>query len=298
MASEAKSGFPSIPDDSTVIETSAMLLEHVEELPAGTTGALAFGDEGLILIENKRICWAIATHMRRRLTDILCQQRSPPLPREMMEDVFRRCKKQSVPFGEMLVSSGLVTEGGLRAALERHNGEAVARISCVHVKPTHYTGHTKSGYDPRFVFTPTELMASIAMRKDDQRKVVARTHLGEVLVPDATGFAFVREAWSPRPLLVTVQRDSPVRLSEVQSIAKWAFSLFDVTTVFDPRTAMASATWCSSTALVAWREGEISYAAACSTRPASTLLMKKLAQRLEARTPSTSFPTAHSVEGA
>jgi hypothetical protein len=298
MPSQAKSGFPSIPDDSDVLETSATLLEHIEDLPSGTTGALAFGDDGLVLIENRRICWAIATHMRRRLTDILCQQRSPPLPREMMEDVFRRCKKQSVPFGEMLVSSGLVTEAGLRAALERHNGEAVARISCAYVKPTHYTVHSKSGYDPRFVFTPTELMASIAMRKDDQRKVVARAHLGEMLVPDATGFAFVREAWSPRPLLVAVQRDSPVRLNEVQSIAKWAISLFDVTTVFDPCTAIASATWCSSTSLVAWREGEIAYAAACSTRPASTLLMKKIAQRLEARGQSASPPTSHSVEGA
>ncbi len=298
MASEAKSGFPSIPDDSDVIDTATSLLDHIEDLPAGTTGALAFGDEGLVLIENKRICWAIATHMRRRLTDILCQQRSPPLPREMMEDVFRRCKKQSVPFGELLVSSGLVTEVGLRAALERHNGEAVARISCFHVKPTHYTSHSKSGYDPRFVFTPTELMASIAMRKDDQRKVVARTHLGEVMVPDATGFAFVREPWSPRPLLVAVQRDSPVRLSEVHAIAKWATSLFDVTTVFDPQTAIASATWCGSTALVSWREGEISYAAVCSTRPASTLLMKKLALRLEARTQSASATTARTVEGS
>ncbi len=297
MASEFKSLFPSIPDDSDAMESAAALLEHVEDLPAGTTGALAYGEDGLILIENRRICWAIAAHMRRRLTDILCQQRSPPLPRELMEDVFRRCKKQSVPFGEMLVSSGLVTEGGLRAALELHNGEAVARISCVHVKPTHYTVHTKSSYDPRFVFTPTELMASIAARKDDQRKAVARTHLSEVLVPDAIGFAFVRDPWSSRPLLLAVQRDSPLRLSEAHAVAKWAIGLFDVVSVFDSKTSLATATWCGSTALVTWRKDEIGYAAACSTRPASSLLMKKLAQRLEASRPSSLLPRPHSAEG-
>ncbi|MFT3923874.1 MAG: hypothetical protein QM778_15180 [Myxococcales bacterium] len=263
------------------------LLEHIESMPATATGVLSFGDDGVILLQNRRICWAVAANMHKRLTDILCQQKNPPLPRTAMEDLFRQCKEGGKPIGEALVSSGLLSEGQLRRALSAHTGEAVGRIARARRRPTGFLPHTKTGYDARFVFQAVELLASVAASQQPEVAASAHERLQQTLVAGATGFAFSRHEQLGIPMVLAVDPACELRVAEALEIGSWSTRLFDVTTFFEPGTSVASATWCSNTAIVTWRDSRVSYAAVCSSRPASTLLLSQLAKRARTHDSST-----------
>jgi hypothetical protein len=281
MTSDFLPGITSLASNALLLHATLELLREVEALPSGATGALTFGEDGLILIENKRVCWAVARDMEQRLTDILCEQREPSLPRTTMEALYRRCKEEGRRFGETLVSSGVVSELDLRAALERHTCEAIIRLAQRHVvKPTRFARHAKHGYDPRFVFTTTELLASLAGRRRSELASAARAQLAELLVPDATGFAFLRDARSSKPMIIAVGRGCELDVATALDFAGWATNLFDVASFVDPAVSIASGTFSERMALVSWREGEIGFVAVCYTRPASTLLFNRLARRL------------------
>jgi hypothetical protein len=274
-------GITSVASNALLLSSTLQLLQEVEALPSGATGALAFGEQGLILIENKRVCWAIARDMERRLTDILCEQREPRLPRAPMEELFRRCKQERRPFGEALVASSLVSEAELRAALERHTCEALLRLaqSCS-AKPTSFARHLKQSYDPRFVFTTAELLASLAGRRRTALATRARSQLAAVLAADTSGFAFLRDPRSERPMLIAVSRGCTLTVSAALEISGWATSLLDVAGFVDPETYLVTGTWCERMALVAWREEEIRYVALCTSRPDSALLLQQLTRGL------------------
>jgi hypothetical protein len=264
------------------VQAAIELLQHVESLPATATGALSFGDDGVVLLQNRRICWAVAADMHKRLTDLLCQQRNPPLQRDAMEALFRQCKSDGKPIGEALVSSGLLSEAELRRALARHNGEAIARIARGRRRSTGFLPHTKTGYDARFVFPAVELLASLSAGLDPALAHQASTQLRETLVAGATGFAFTRDQELGLPVVVAVDQACELRVAETMAVGNWSSRLFEITALFDPSASVAAGTWCSTTGIVTWRDGLVSYVAVCSTRPASTLLMSHLAKRARA----------------
>jgi hypothetical protein len=256
------------------------LLQSVEQLPQGSTGALTFGEDGVILVQNKRICWALSSDMRERLTDILCQQRKPPLSRETVEELFRRCKVNGTPIGEALVSGGHLSQEELRCALMRHNGEAIGRIARVRRAPTKFLPHVKMSYDARFVFSSVELFAVISASGATTLVGAATQHLASTLVPGSTGFAFVRDHERGLPVLLATDPGCELAISEALEIGDWSNRVFDVTTFFDQSTSVVSAAWCKSTSVVSWcAEGSIRCAAVCASRPASTLLVTQLARR-------------------
>src|ERR1700753_1700020 len=117
-----------VPAERGLAVWTLCLLGMIDELPAGATGALRFGEHGIVLVESRKICWAAANNMRVRLTDILCNTATPPVPRDQVEEIARACTKTRRPLGESLVESGLVSETGLKAALRRHTVEAVAHL--------------------------------------------------------------------------------------------------------------------------------------------------------------------------
>lgn len=278
-------GVTSVASNALLLSSTVQLLQHVEALPSGATGALSFGEQGVILIENKRICWAVASDMKQRLTDILCQQTTPPLPRSAVEELVRRCKQDGKPVGEALVESGFVSEVELRAALERHTCEAIVRLAQSNVTPTRFLRHTRHGYDPRFVFSTAELLASLSGTRRTQLGIHARAHLASVLVPDAGGFAYLLDPRSRRPVIIAVDRGCDLAVSAALEIASWASGVFDLASFVDDETHIVTATWCARIQLLAWRQGDVCYAAVCSSRAASALLLSQVGRRL-AREPS------------
>ena len=273
---ESSRVLPSIPASPGLIAGVLRLLAFIDELPPGATGALTFGDHGVILLESRKICWAVSRSMRLRLTDILRNQSTPPLPREAVEEIYRKAKDSGMPLGEALVKGGLVSEAGLRVALFKHNGEAIAHLAGSGVVPVGFVSHTRTGYDPRFSFSPCEVLAMLGSLDDPARAMAAQLELGNTLVEDCFGAAFARGDFASGALVIAVDRQCDVPVADLVEICNWTSGLFDVVHTFDRDASIARATWGSNLALVAWRAKEVAYVGLCSSRAAAARLVSRL----------------------
>ena len=52
------------------------------------------------------MCWAAASNMEHRLTDILRHESDPPLPVATFEAIYEECYRDHIPLGETLVERG------------------------------------------------------------------------------------------------------------------------------------------------------------------------------------------------
>ena len=279
MEVESSRLLPSIRVGPGLIASVLRLLAFIDELPAGATGVLHFGEHGVILIDSRKICWAVASSMRIRLTDILRNQSTPPLPREAVEDIYRNCKDSGRPIGESLVASGLVTEAGLRAALFKHNGEAIAQLARANATPDGFTVHASTGYDPRYSFSACEVLATLGSLDDPARAIAAQFELGSTLVHESSGAAFARNDSTSGSVVIAVDRNCDFPVQDLVEVCNWVAGLFDVARTFDPSACAARATWGGRAALVTWRVKEVGYVGLCASRAAAARLVSQLGQR-------------------
>jgi len=275
-SSKLLSSIPASPDSLAAVQR---LLGYVDDLPSGATGALHFGEHGVILLESRRICWAMARSLRSRLTDILRHQTSPALPREQVERIYKRCIETGTPVGEALVASGLATEVGLRAALFKHNGEALVALALSGIPPHAFVVHSKAGYDPKYAFTASEMLARLGSFDDLGRAASAQLELNQMLVPDSMGAAFARSGAAAGALLIAVSPGCDVPVDDLIGVGNWIAGLLDVARTFDQDTFAARANWGDKAGLVTWRAADVGYVGLCSSRAAAAKLMSSLSER-------------------
>ena len=269
----------SIPANPGLIAAVLRLLDLIDDLPRGATGALHFGDAGMILVESKRICWAVARGMRLRLTEILRRQTTPPLAREAVEEIYRACKDSGTPIGEALVKSGVISEAGLRAALFKHNGEAIVSLAQNGALAERFVRHSRTGYDPKFAFSACEVLAMLGARDDPARAALAQGELGSILVQDSVGAAFVRSGASSGPLVIAADPGCELSVKDLLQACHWVSGLFDVARTFDPEVFAARAALGDRAMLVTWRSKDVEYLGLCSSRPAAARLVSRLSER-------------------
>lgn len=269
----------SIPANPGLIAGVLRLLEVIDDLPSGATGALDFGSEGLVLVQNKKICWAVARTMRVRLTDILRGQTTPPLPREAVEEIYRACKANGTPIGEALVNSNLVSEAGLRAALFKHNGEAIVALAQSGALLHKFVSHSKTGYDPKYAFSPCEVLAMLGARDDPARAAAAQLELANTLVQDTYGAAFVRSSAVAGSMVIAVDRECAFAAADLLEVCNWVSGLFDVAQTFDPEVFAARASLGEKAMLVTWRLRDTGYVGLCESRAAAARLVSRLSER-------------------
>jgi hypothetical protein len=269
----------SIPANPGLVSSVLRLLSFIDDLPPGTTGALHFGDDGIVLLQNRRICWSVARGMRVRLTDILRGQSTPPLSREAVEALYRSCKDSGTPLGEALVASGMASEAGLRAALYKHNGEAIVALARSGATPSSFVTHSKAGYDLKFSFSSSDVLAMLGAGDDPARAAVAQLELSSVLVEESTGAAFARSSAASGALVVAVDKACDVAVTDLVELCNWVSSLFDVAHTSDPAIFAARMAWGSRAALVTWRVKDVSYVGLCYSRAAAARLLSRLSER-------------------
>ena len=269
-----------IPANPGLVAAVLRILELIDGLPRGATGALHFGEEGMILVQCRKICWAVARTTRAWLTDILRGQTTPPLPREAVEEIYRACRHSGQPVGEALVASKLVTEAGLRAALFKHNGEAIVALAqsgaLLHRFVNH---HNNTAYDRKFAFSSCEVLAMLGGRDDPARAASAQAELADTLVPDSMGAAFVRSSAVAGSLVIAVDRDCDFGVGDLMEVCNWVSGLFDVARTFDPEVFAARAALGERAMLVTWRSKEVGYLGLCSSRAAAARLVSRLSDR-------------------
>jgi hypothetical protein len=194
------------------------LLRGIDALPRGASGALSFtafdSHQGTILVEDRRVCWAVASDMEHRLTGLLRAQRETPLSLDDFERVYQECHHKQMPLGETLVARGLVSSDGLKSALRQHTAEAIGRISAAAPLNLTWTSNRTKRYDAEFTFTPSELLCCIGALGLEFEAEQAEVKLREVTPERSIGLAFLAgerhtlplaqisaESWSCQSLL-------------------------------------------------------------------------------------------------
>ncbi|HEX7604009.1 MAG TPA: DUF4388 domain-containing protein [Polyangiaceae bacterium] len=259
---DAQAGASAGLDASAVVE----LLDQVEQLPSGATGALLVGPRaqpcGSVLVENGRVCWAMANGMKRRMTDLLRYQALTPLDPAQIEDVYKHCRARGIALGEALVESGIVSPDGLRRALRQHTAEAMERLS-LSTQELSWVEHRKRAYDARFTFVPGEILVGLVGLRMSVRAAHAQATLRlAVDVPNAgAAFARVQGAAFPLPVAATGMETLPVR--ELVGIGRWAMDTLDLAGAFEPERRLVGAVADTGRALLTWLDEGLVYVAVC-----------------------------------
>jgi len=254
------------------------LLAQLDALPSRATGALTFGGAGAILLDEGRICWAVASPMKRRLTDLLRGQTEPPTPRETMEDIYVHCKTDATPLGQELLRRGLVTEDGLKSTLHQHNAEAIFLLSQGFEQLIgQWVEHRLQGYDAQFTFTTAQVLASVGAMRSPHAAGAAQAELERVLSMGGTGAAFVRERFTDAPYPVALVRGDDLAAHDLVELGSWAVHQIDATEQFGDRCGLAWASFPNGASTVVWEPGPgLTFAALCPTRAELGKAMKSL----------------------
>jgi hypothetical protein len=265
---------PSVIPDASILSGAAGLLSSIEALAPDAVGLLDFGGDGSVLVESRAICWAVAAGMKRRLSALLQQQRSPPLEASYIEHVLAECRRTGQPLGEALLATGHVSADGLRMALFTHVVEAIGRIVRSGARCEGFEKHTGRSYDARFSFTTAEILAALGARRDRALAAAAKRGLRSMLIPGTRGLAFMREDMGP--VMIAVEGAPPLRVPEIVDVCEWASSLLDVSAVFDDDVRIASGGRSDSSSVVTWKAGETQYVAICESRATAALIVARI----------------------
>jgi hypothetical protein len=197
-----------------------------------------------------------------------------------LELVYRRCKAERKALGAGLIESGLVSAEDVRKALVHHHTLAISQLADQGGQVTSFTPTRGCNYDPRFVMSTAEALASLLPERLAEHKAQAAAHFQSLPLGESSAFAFVRPSVNSAPLIAEIASDCQLGAKQVLEIARWACTTLEIGQLFDPSLQLTSAVWATQHSVVVWQRGEIGYVAVCRTRPASALLMSALAHRL------------------
>jgi hypothetical protein len=252
------------------------LLEYIEALPPDATGALEFV-QGRVMLEKGRFCWALSGQPRRRLTDILRHQTSPPLAYEVLEAVVAEARTNSVPIGEAFVQSGHITAEQLGASLRQHIAESICSLA-VNATPSGWTDASPKGYSPRFTFSAVQVLASVGALRAPETARHARAQLRRMLAPEAHGASFIRDVGAAGPLILAEVRCERFTTRQVEALCEWSMGLLDASSAVTGGISFATATWHTGAAIAAWQEAEITHVAVCEG-PSLAMVVSRLGDR-------------------
>ncbi|MET0592003.1 MAG: hypothetical protein ABW133_04840, partial [Polyangiaceae bacterium] len=141
-------------------ESALGALTKVEHLGVAESGLLSFCDKpgGGIFVENGRICWVAADGLQHRLRDLL---RRRAVGREAaVDEIYERCRVQRRPFGQTLVTEGVVSSSELEIVLRRHSAESLLHL-CRKVVPRRWASRGSRGYSADFTFRAVDVLTDI-----------------------------------------------------------------------------------------------------------------------------------------
>ncbi len=271
--------------DALDVNAAVRLLDEVEQLPTDATGALLIaapgGVAGSVFVENGKVCWAVATGMRRRLTDLLRHQTDPPLGADAIEEVYRACMQGGGKLGEELVRRGVVSTDGLRRALRQHTSEAMMLLSRMRDehRPGSWVAHRQRNYNARYTFLPSEILVGIARLRTRPSGVDLFAHLDAILDGGGAGAVFVRAAGLALPLPVATYNEHSLGVRLVVELGRWAMGSLDLASAICPGRRLVIASAPGGASFMAWEHGDLVFVALCPERTTfARALVKRFAQ--------------------
>jgi hypothetical protein len=209
-------------DRSLSVRTLGDLCTEIDALPARFTGEIRLSRSagaplGIVFVEARRVCWAAARGLARRLSDLIAERAC--MTPSAMEAHYRICKDEGIPLGEHLVGRGLLGAAALRTTLLQHTVESLEHVLVTTTASTFIP--RPGGYSPRFTFTTAELILSSGR---DERAAKELEHLFGGI---GWGAAFVRGGAST-PKLVALTGSHPEDASSLARLGRWGASLVDM----------------------------------------------------------------------
>lgn len=279
--STARASLPSTSLETLPITSIIEILDRIDHLDEGATGALVYragGREiGAILIEKSRICWALSRGLGERLTDLLVERAGAFLDRPLLEELVTDCRARKQPLGEALVERGLVSSAGLREALLQHSLEALASLAGTRGQPV-FLPHKRDTYDPQFSFSTAEMLAAFGASKQPLLAEIGRLCLVDILQEKASGAAFARGDGG-RPLLVCIHERTRMTTTQVRHMSDWATSQIDIAEAMSPGLGLVSAGDREGRAIVAWKDADLSFIALCEEGPTWARVLRRASRR-------------------
>lgn len=251
----------------------------VESLPLTASGALMVGTRekpiGTILVESNRVCWIAAAGMSRRLRDILRGHCGIAISEENLDAIYERCRRERRPLGEALVASGLVSSEQMRSAIKQHTVESLLAVDASLVRaqqrdvdawPLTWIEHAGHGYNPRYTFSATEILAAAgALSLDETTADLVADHLNAIGVAACAAVAF-GATQGGTPLFVGARTTLSVSVQHLLELAAWADAALAASNGFSPEVAHSCAR-SSRGGAVAWRYEGQRCAAICLDGP-------------------------------
>lgn len=234
------------------LTASAAILELIEGFGPSATGTLLFGGKGAVHVELGRICWATVPHMRRRLTDRLCE-RSQQLPfGDALAAELAWCRNTDTPMGEHLVKSAAVSALQLRACLREHTADALTLIAASGHPPSAWADQQKSRYDTRFAFSTAEVQAAIVELGAPVEARAIRRELRSYMDFGATGAVLLREDDDARAIPIAIVNGRRLGLSNLSRQFSWAAPTVERPPSIEPGTPIASGIQPDGSLKLAW----------------------------------------------
>lgn len=268
---------------------AGVLLSHVEESYAGRTGAVLVGPpdepDGTLFLERGRLCWAVASGMRTRLSDLLRADASPPLSAETLEGVYQRCRRERRPLGEMLVDGGFVTPDALRRALLHHTAEAVVLLTERDCRGERWVEHRGAAYDARFTFSAAEIWCAGGAMLDAGLAASALGELETVVEAPSRGVSAL--VHGSEVLLLAQCGEPPLSIAETLQFATWAGEATATIAAMQPGRSLLFTTASDDRegGVVAWRDGSVVHGAVCPDRSSLYVTTVRHARRRAAHPP-------------
>jgi len=206
------------------VPTLVRLLKGIDRLPDGATGALVFtskdAPQGTVLVEDNRVCWAAASNMENRLTDILRHESDPPLPSETFDKIYEECYRDHIPLGETLVERGMVTPEGLWHGLLMHTAEAICVLASGSSLSPVWATNRQRRYDAQYTFSTSEVLSCVGSFGFEEEATEAQQTLQEITPREAVGLAYLTDASHELPLAHVAAEDWDCE--ELVALGKWA----------------------------------------------------------------------------
>jgi hypothetical protein len=264
-------------DRRRVAVTSALdVCTFVEELDSSDVGELqlegAAGPSGTVFIEGRRICWAMARGLARRLTQLLVAHTTAPAA--AVEEVVLECVADGSPLGEQLLAAGLVTAPQLRSTLLQHAAESLA-VACLGPAWGVWQPRRQRGYASRFTFTTAEMLTTTVAGEEPAAADAARRLIERALGDDDCGVAFVRRGGHGGPLPLALTGAWPTDTRTLLRVGRWAASALDVAAVAGEEPTIATSR--RGAYLVAWPASSLVLVAMTSELGSARILTRRLA---------------------
>ena len=262
--------------------TARIILAKVERLDPEVSGAfmvdLGNVSVGTVFVEKNQVCWAAYTGLRRRLRDLLREHLAESLSTLDLELQYQECSKQGLRVGEELVARQLVKAEAMRRALKQHTIESLLALPQAQGENIEWVTHRNQGYQPRFTFTPLELLLAVNTRLYSVEAAGVEMELAILETNDesgnARGASFVA---ADDGGLLAVHSLGALTIAELDDLGVWAEAAFSVTRGFSRQVMQRAIATATSDVSIAWRTSRAqTHTAVVSPGPCLTRLMAKI----------------------